>query len=73
MANTFTAVFEQQDDWWMGYVEELRGANAQGATLEEARENLKDAVQLVLDANRELARRDAQGKTVLREELHIDL
>ena len=36
---TFTAVFEQDGPWWMGYVEELPGANAQGATLDEAREN----------------------------------
>ena len=57
MTNTFTAVFEQNDDWWIGYVEELPGANTQGATLDEARDNLKEAVALVLEANRELARR----------------
>ncbi len=39
----FTAVFEQNGDWWLGYVEELPGANTQGKTLEEARENLKEA------------------------------
>ena len=65
MINTFTAVFEQHGDWWMGYVEEVPGANTQGATLEEARENLKDAVQLVMEANRELARRETEGKAVI--------
>lgn len=39
--NTYTAVFERDGDWWIGYLEELPGANTQGATLEEARENLK--------------------------------
>lgn len=48
---TFTAVFEQAGDWWIGYVEELAGANTQGRTLDEARENLKEAVQLVVEAN----------------------
>ena len=56
MENKFTAVFEQVDKWWIGYVEELPGANTQGKTLEEVRENLKEAVQLVMEANRELAR-----------------
>jgi predicted RNase H-like HicB family nuclease len=71
MVNTFTAVFEQHGNWWMGYVEEVPGANTQGATLEEARENLKEAVQLVMEANRELARRETEGKTVIREELRV--
>ena len=43
MTATFTAVFEQDGDWWVGYVEELPGANTQGATLDEARENLREA------------------------------
>ena len=53
MENKFTAVFEQVGEWWIGYVEELPGANTQGKTLEEARENLKGAVQLIIEANRE--------------------
>jgi len=46
----FTAVFEQDGDWWIGYLEELPGANTQGRTLAEARENLKDAVRLLIAA-----------------------
>lgn len=60
MANTFTAVYEQHGAWWIGYVEELPGANTQGATLEEAREYLKEAVQLIIEANRELAKESGQ-------------
>jgi predicted RNase H-like HicB family nuclease len=67
----FTAVFEQDDDWWIGYIEELPGANTQGHSLEEARENLKEAVQLIIETNRELARREAKGKNVIREELIV--
>jgi predicted RNase H-like HicB family nuclease len=43
MENKFTAVFEHVGEWWIGYIEELPGANTQGRTLEEARENLKEA------------------------------
>lgn len=68
---TFTAIYEQDGEWWIGWVEELPGANTQGRTLEEARENLKEAVQLVIEANRELAQREAAGKNVIREELLV--
>jgi len=48
----FTAVFEQVPEGYIGYVEELPGANTQGDTLDEARANLSEAVELVLEANR---------------------
>jgi len=51
MPLTFTAVYEHHGDWWVGYVEELPGANTQGHTLEEARENLREAVELILSVN----------------------
>jgi len=44
----FSAVFEQDGEWWIGYLEELPGANTQGRTLEEARENLKDSLRLLI-------------------------
>jgi predicted RNase H-like HicB family nuclease len=66
--NALTAVFEHVDGWWIGYVEELPGANTQGKTIEEARSNLQEAVELVLEANREIARRDSVGRNVIREE-----
>jgi predicted RNase H-like HicB family nuclease len=50
--NKFTAIYERDGKWWLAYVEELPGANTQGATLEEARENLKEAVALLLETNR---------------------
>jgi transcriptional regulator with XRE-family HTH domain len=66
-AGPFTAVFEQDGGWWIGYVEELPGANAQGETLEECRESLKEAVALVLETNRELTRREFEDGEVVRE------
>lgn len=69
----FTAVYEQAGDWWIGSVEELPGANGQGRTLDEVRENLGEAVRLIIEANRELARREAEGKRVVRETLAVAL
>ena len=67
----FHAVFERTEQWWIGYVEELPGANTQGQTLDEARENLREAVQLTIEANRTLAQRFMEGKDVHREELIV--
>ena len=51
----FTAVFQKVSEGYIGFVEELPGDNTQGKTLAEARTNLREAVSLVLDANRTLA------------------
>ncbi len=57
MKATFTAGYRKESDWWVAYAEELPGANTQGRTLDEAKRNLKEAVVLVLEANRELGRK----------------
>jgi len=64
---SFTAVYMQVPEGYIAFVEELPGANTQGATLEEARQNLQEAVSLVLEANRELAEKSLTGQTVVRE------
>jgi predicted RNase H-like HicB family nuclease len=66
-----TAVFEQVPNGYIGYVEELPGANTQADTLEEARENLAEAVELVLEANRALAEERLIDRDVIREPLRI--
>jgi len=67
----FTAIFRNIPEGYIGFVEELPGANTQGATLEEARANLKEAVTLVLEANRMLAQEEASGPDVIREPLKV--
>jgi predicted RNase H-like HicB family nuclease len=62
-----TAVFMQVPEGYIAFVEELPGANTQGDTLEEARANLREAVELVLEANRELAEKALVGQSVTRE------
>ncbi|MBW3638158.1 MAG: type II toxin-antitoxin system HicB family antitoxin [Armatimonadetes bacterium] len=64
---SLTAVFEQKGEWWMAWIEEIPGANTQGATLEEARENLRDAVNELFEARRELAKRQLQGREIIEE------
>lgn len=66
-----TAVYIEVAEGYIGFVEELSGANTQGTTLEEARENLRAAVALVLEANRELAEKSLVGKPVLREPFEL--
>ena len=67
----FTAVFEKDGGWWVGYVEELPGANTQGSTLDEARENLKDAVQELLAARREALGEEGNAHRVIREKITV--
>jgi len=73
MHTTLTAVFQQRGDWYIGYAEELPGANAQERTLDEARESLKEAVSLIIESNRELGRKELNGAQVLREALEIEV
>jgi predicted RNase H-like HicB family nuclease len=63
----FTAVFRKVPQGYIAFVEELPGANTQGSTLEEARENLQEAVSMVLEANRSLAEEGLRGADVIRE------
>jgi len=63
----FTAVFQKFSEGYAGFIEELPGANTQGRTLEEARNNLAEAVQLVLETNRQLAEESLVGQDVIRE------
>lgn len=64
-----TAVFKKVPEGYIGFVEELPGANTQGDSLEEARANLQEAVTLVLEANRVLAEESLRGSEVIREPL----
>jgi len=65
---TFTAVFRPFPEGYAAWIEELPGANTQGATLAEARASLAEAVHLVPEANRMLAEEELHGQTdVIRE------
>ena len=69
MRINLTAVFQKVPLGYIGFVQELPGANTQGATLEETRTNLQEAIFLVLEANRILAEESLAGQIVIREPL----
>ena len=54
MSCQFTAIFEKKGRWYVAYVEEIPGVNTQGRTLAEARRNLREALQLILETRRKL-------------------
>ncbi len=62
-----TAGFRKVPEGYIGFVEELPGANTQGATIEEAREGLREAARLVLQANRSLIEEELCDGEVSRE------
>ena len=71
MSVSLTAVCRKVPEGFVAFVEELPGANAQGETLEEARHNLEEAVQLVLEASRAMAEAELAGTDVIRESLTL--
>ena len=68
---SFTAIYQKVPEGYIAFVEELPGANTQGETLEEARKNLKEAIRLVLEANKRLTEDEIAGKEVIREEIEV--
>lgn len=69
MHNEFTAVFEREGEWYIAYCPEIPGANGQGRTKDEARQNLAEAIALILADRREDGLRgvppDAERDTVI--------
>ena len=68
---SLTAVYRKVPEGYIAFVEELPGANSQGATLTEARANLREAVELVVQASRELSEEELRGAEVIREPLDV--
>ncbi len=61
----FTAVYHKDGKWYLGWVEEIPGVNTQGKTLKEAKENLREALLLVLATNKVLGKgRSSRGKMI---------
>lgn len=67
----FTAIYQKKGKWIIAWIEEIPGVNTQGRTQKEAKENLKEALQLILETNHALAAGDVANTK--REFLHIAL
>ena len=72
MKHQFTSVIEKRGRWYVAYIEEIPGVNTQGRTLVEARRNLKDALKLVIEVNRELAAK-RRSISALREPITVSI
>jgi predicted RNase H-like HicB family nuclease len=71
--NTYTGVFIKEGDMYIAYAEEIPGANTQGKTIEEARKNLKEAIELILKTNISLSRKNVNRRKLLREKIFISI
>lgn len=67
MKMKLTAVYQKMPEGYIAFIEELPGANTQGRTLDEARENLQEAVELILETNRQLTEKSLENLDVIRE------
>ena len=70
MEQTFEATIERRDKWYIGWVDAVPGAFSQGKTVEEVEENLKEAVQLILESQREL-RDEGTGGEILKKKIRV--
>lgn len=64
MIGQFTATYLKKGGWYIASVQEIPGVNTQGRSLAEAKRNLKEALILVLEANRTLAHRGLGSKAI---------
>jgi predicted RNase H-like HicB family nuclease len=71
--NQFTAVYKKTKSWFVAWIEEIPGVNTQGKTLKEARENLQEALFLVMDTNRKSSRALKRSRSSRRELINITL
>jgi predicted RNase H-like HicB family nuclease len=71
MGIEFTAVFEKVPEGYIGFVQEIPGVNTQGETLEITRENLKEALELILQCRREIVDKAIKGKEIIKETMHF--
>lgn len=73
MARQFTAIYKKRKKWYLGWIEEIPGVNTQGRTLKEVKENLKEALLLILETNRIINKKELSTGKIIRESLSISL
>ena len=69
MKQQFTAIYKKQGKWYLGWIEEIPGVNTQGRSLKETKENLKEALSLVLDASQNSNKKI--GSNIIREPIFL--
>lgn len=66
-----TAVYQKQGKWYLGWIEEIPGVNTQGKTLAETKLNLKEALEMVLEVNRLMRKKERVAGRVIRQQMVI--
>lgn len=69
----FTAVFRKTGKWYLAWIEEIPGVNAQGRTLRETKENLREALLLILETNRTISSAENYGGNLTRKRIAVAL
>ncbi len=72
MKQQFTAVYKKSGKWYLGWIEEIPGVNAQGRTIKEIKENLKEAIVLIIETNRFINKAEA-GNKIIKEPLAVSI
>ncbi len=73
MQHQFTAVYKKSGKWYLGWVEEISGVNTQAKTLAEVKENLKEALELIIDSNRLMNQKEFGTKYAARERVTVSV
>lgn len=68
----FTAIYEKVPKGYIGYVQEIPGVNTQGDTIEETRENIKEALELILQCREKAFEQETSGKEIINESISVD-
>lgn len=71
MTRKFTAIYKKSGKWYLGWIEEIPGVNTQGKTLKEAKANLREALEFVLEANRMLVAKESPKGKVIKESISL--
>ena len=73
MTREFTGIYKKSGKWYLGWVEEIPGANSQGKTLKEVKANLKEALLLILETNKLIQKQEISGGKVIKEPLSVSV
>jgi predicted RNase H-like HicB family nuclease len=72
MEQTFEATIEKREKWYIGWVDAVPGAFSQGKTVKEVEDNLKEAVQLILESQREIKEQESGGE-ILKRKIQVNV